>query len=38
MLAGSIVYPWSEAESVLRRYAAFAATMPDELGVSVGMV
>jgi len=29
MLAGSIVYPWSEAEPVLRRYAAFAATMQD---------
>jgi hypothetical protein len=37
MLAGPIVYPWSEAESALRRYAAFAATMPDELGISVGM-
>jgi hypothetical protein len=37
MLAGPIVYPWSEAEPVLRRYAAFAATMPDELGISVGM-
>ena len=37
MLAGLIVYPWSEAEAVLPRYAAFAATMPDELGVSVTM-
>ncbi|WP_063696491.1 FAD-binding oxidoreductase [Bradyrhizobium centrolobii] len=37
MLAGSIVYPWTEAESVLRRYAAFAETMPDELGVSAIM-
>jgi FAD/FMN-containing dehydrogenase len=37
MLAGPIVYSWSEAESVLRRYAAFAATIPDELSVSVGM-
>ena len=37
MLAGSIVYPWSEAEPVLRRYAAFAATMPDELSVFVSM-
>jgi hypothetical protein len=37
VLAGPIVYPWSEAEPVLRRYAAFAATMPDELGISVGM-
>jgi FAD/FMN-containing dehydrogenase len=37
MIAGPIVYPLSEAEPVLRRYAAFAATMPDELGISVGM-
>jgi FAD/FMN-containing dehydrogenase len=37
LLAGSIVYPWSEAEPVLRRYAALAATMPDELGVPVAM-
>lgn len=37
MLAGPIMYPLSEAEPVLRRYAAFAATMPDELGISVGM-
>jgi hypothetical protein len=37
MLTGPIIYPWSEAEPVLRRYAAFAATMPDELGIPVGM-
>lgn len=37
MLAGPIVYPFSEAEQVLRGYAAFAATMPDELGILVGM-
>jgi FAD/FMN-containing dehydrogenase len=37
MLAGPIVYPWSEAEPVLQRYAEFAASMPDELGISVGM-
>jgi len=37
MIAGPIVYPLSDAGSVLRRYAAFAATMPDELGISVGM-
>jgi FAD/FMN-containing dehydrogenase len=36
MLAGSVIYNWSEARAVLRRYAVFAATMPDELGVSVG--
>lgn len=37
VLAGLIAYPWSEAETVLSRYAAFAATMSDELGVSVTM-
>jgi len=37
MLAGLIAYPWSEAETVLSRYAAFAARMPDELGASVTM-
>jgi hypothetical protein len=37
MIAGPIMYPLGEAEPVLRRYAAFAATMPDELGISVGM-
>jgi Berberine and berberine like len=37
MLAGPIVYPLSEAEQVLRPYAEFAATMPDELGITVGM-
>jgi hypothetical protein len=37
MLAGSIVYPWTEAEPVLRRYATFAETMPDQLGVLVNM-
>jgi Berberine and berberine like len=37
MLAGLIVYPWSEAEIVLSRYAAFAAKMPDELSVPVMM-
>jgi FAD/FMN-containing dehydrogenase len=36
MLAGTVIYNWNEASAVLRRYAAFAATAPDELGVSVG--
>ena len=36
MLAGPIVYNWNEAGAVLRRYAAFAATAPDELGVTAG--
>jgi FAD/FMN-containing dehydrogenase len=38
MLAGSIIYDWNEASEVLRCYAAFAATIPDELGVSVGVM
>lgn len=37
MLAGSIIYPWSEAGNVLRGYAALAATAPDELGLFIGM-
>jgi FAD/FMN-containing dehydrogenase len=38
MLSGSVIYNWNEAGAVLRRYAAFAATAPDELGVSVGVM
>ena len=38
MLAGSIIYNWNEAGAVLRRYAAFVATAPDELGVAVGVM
>src|SRR5215831_350233 len=37
MIAGPIMYPLSEAEPLLRRYAAFAASMPDELSISVVM-
>jgi len=37
MIAGPIVYPLSEAGQMLHRYAAFAAAMPDELDISVGM-
>lgn len=38
ILAGSILYPWGEVEDVLRRYTVFAATMPDELCVSMAMM
>ena len=38
MLAGSIIYDWTDAGEVLRRYAAFAAAAPDELGVAVGVM
>jgi FAD/FMN-containing dehydrogenase len=37
MLGGMIVYPWSEADRVLRGYAAFAPNMPDELGAPVAL-
>ena len=37
MLAGPIVYPLDDADQVLRRYAEFAGSMPDELGITVGM-
>ncbi|HUB45372.1 MAG TPA: FAD-binding oxidoreductase [Acetobacteraceae bacterium] len=38
MLAGSVIYNGNEAGAVLRRYAAFAAGAPDELGVPGGMM
>ncbi len=38
ILAGSIIYNWNEASTVLSRYAAFAATAPDELGMPIGMM
>jgi FAD/FMN-containing dehydrogenase len=38
VLVGVIIYSWNEADAVLRRYAAFAATAPDELGVAVGIM
>ncbi|HUN41331.1 MAG TPA: FAD-binding oxidoreductase [Acetobacteraceae bacterium] len=38
MLAGTIIYNWNEAGAVLHRYAAFAASAPDELGVPAGMM
>ncbi len=38
LLSGSIIYPLSEAGPVLRRYAEFAATAPDDLGMSMAMM
>jgi FAD/FMN-containing dehydrogenase len=38
VLAGLMLFPWSEATIVLQRYAALARSVPDELAVSVGMV
>jgi len=38
LLAGLILFPWSEAESVLRGYAEKVASAPDELTVIVCML
>jgi FAD/FMN-containing dehydrogenase len=37
-LAGMMLFPWSEAESVLRGYAELIADAPDELSVLSGML
>jgi Berberine and berberine like len=36
-LHGPIVFPWSQAESVLHRYVEFMASAPDELAVTAGV-
>jgi FAD/FMN-containing dehydrogenase len=38
MLAALMIYNWNEAAAVLRRYAAFAATAPDEFGSYAGLL
>jgi FAD/FMN-containing dehydrogenase len=38
VLAGKIVFPWSEARSVLAGYAAAMASAPDELAATVALV
>jgi len=38
LLAGTIVYSWKDARTVLSRYATFAATAPDALGAPIGMI
>lgn len=38
VVSGMLVFPFSEAKSVLRRYADVAPSMPDELSVQVGAV
>jgi FAD/FMN-containing dehydrogenase len=37
LLAGLILFPWHEAEAVLRGYAALAASQPDDFAVSLGI-
>ena len=38
VVTGMLVYPFSEAKSVLRRYADLVPSMPDELTVQIGAV
>jgi len=38
LLTGLILFPWSEAGSVLQRYTDVAASAPDELSVIVGVL
>src|SRR5712672_3608806 len=38
VVSGMLVYPFSEAKTVLRRYADAAPSMPDQLTVQVGAV
>jgi FAD/FMN-containing dehydrogenase len=38
VLAGLILFPWSEATRVLRGYAETVASAPDELAVTAGML
>jgi FAD binding domain/Berberine and berberine like len=38
VVSGMLVYPFSEAKSVLRRYADLVPSMPDELTVQIGAV
>jgi FAD/FMN-containing dehydrogenase len=38
MLAGFILFPWSEAESVLRGFAEMVRLAPDELAVTAGVL
>jgi FAD/FMN-containing dehydrogenase len=37
VLSGKILFPWSEAQSVLANYANFVARAPDELSLAAGM-
>ena len=38
VLAGLILFPWEQAQSVLDRYTALVASVPDELGVLAGIL
>src|SRR5262245_11620618 len=38
VVSGLLIYPFSEAQAVLRRYARLAPSMPDELSVQLGAI
>lgn len=38
VVSGMLIYPFSEAKAVLRRYADLAPSMPDELTVQLGAI
>ena len=38
VLSGTIIFPWAEAETVLRRYGDMIETAPDELAVMAGIL
>lgn len=38
VVSGMLIYPFSEAKAVLRRYAGLASSMPDELTVQLGAI
>lgn len=38
IVSGVVLYPWSEAADVLRRYAEFSRSVPDELSVLCGVL
>jgi FAD/FMN-containing dehydrogenase len=38
VLAGFILFPWAEADVVLRRYAELVSTAPDHLEIATGLI
>ena len=37
VLAGLILFPWSEAEAILREFAQIVSSAPDELSIQAGV-
>ncbi len=38
LLAGVLLFPWGEAEQVLRGYASLSTALPEEMGVTSGVI